>query len=160
MSENPYQSPSAPPPTPDSKPVDTVAIVRYRRIIMVCVVILVPYYLLLLVMGEPSYAVSGPIARAAFIFYTSTVGLACIALLVACFSTALLGTKLHGPIAGILLGLVAFFPVVGLLTMAWVLWRSGRMLANTEASWRVRKTSRGLDASSSGGPEASVDGLE
>lgn len=129
MPENPYQSPSVPADSPTPKLIDTRALVRYRRIIFVCVAILVPYYLLLLVLGAAPLMESGPAARAMFGVFTVSVGLGCVALLAAVFSTALLATKLHGPIAGVLLGLVAFYPVVGFLPMAWVLFRSRQMLA-------------------------------
>jgi hypothetical protein len=130
MPVNPYQSPSAPAESPTSKPFDTRAIVRYRRIIMLCVAVLVPYYLVMLVMLNPPYSESGPAARAAFAIHVTLVGPAMIALLVATFATGLLGTKLHGPIAGILLGLASFYPIIGFLPMAWILFRSRRGLVS------------------------------
>jgi hypothetical protein len=129
MSDNPYESPSAPAESPTSKPLDTRAIVRYRRITKICMVALAPYYLLLLLMLDTPFSEPILASREAFSVFLALNGFSTIALFVGVFSTALLGTKLHGPIVGILLGLGTLVSVVNFLPMAWVIYRSRRVLA-------------------------------
>jgi hypothetical protein len=130
MTDNPYQSPATQAAPVPPGPSQRAAILRYLRVVQVCVVVIVVYQAVLLLRLTDMVAARDVL----FAWLLALNGVATLATLVAVFATALLGTKLHGPIAGILLGVGVLVPVVQFLPLAWVLYRARSVLAQEDVS--------------------------
>lgn len=125
--ENPYQSPSAD-AEPVTRSVDGAKVARYRRRVVVCMVGQAVYYLLYALQLDPKFSELDLLLQIALHVMGS------VPLLGGAIATGLLAGTIYHPIAAVLLGVAAFYPVLGFVPMAWLMLRTRQVLPQTGLS--------------------------